>query len=215
MSEDFGDFFKEGYSPKMLELRQEFIRRRDDVLKLLCDRDYLRDRDEGWLFDDLNLHDGLTIEASNLDNQFRANSRRNKSDPNYEQLQVMYGSMRRKIIREINKKHGEANPEDEECRKELLSEVEEKIIWAGNNSGELLLNFNKARNFFSLDDLVQLKDEVARILTALRTKDDDYRYLCEEERSHPDYCKSVAYLEGLLDRVHIQIFRTMEKDSSN
>jgi hypothetical protein len=78
----------------------EIIERRNYALKMLAP-DYFRKFSTKDLPDQVLLVNGLALEASRLDDEYRKLSGNNFSDPNYEQLQYMLQGVKRVIQREM------------------------------------------------------------------------------------------------------------------
>ena len=85
------------------ELEREFIERRNLVQKqvLVNSRKYLALFSTEQLEDQILMHNGLALEASRLDDDYRRLIFTGESNPNYEQLIVMYRGAKSIIRREI------------------------------------------------------------------------------------------------------------------
>lgn len=92
---------------RVRELEQIFIERRDTVIGVLSDskKRLLPERCSiKQLEDELCLYNHLTLEASKLDDEYRAITKRNQSDPNYDQLIAMYNGVKNLLRREIRER---------------------------------------------------------------------------------------------------------------
>ena len=84
------------------DLKREFIARRENVQENLADiKRYFSYFNNEGLRGQILLFNGLAIEASKLDDQYRLYSHLGESDPIYQQLMVMYNGMRNLIRREV------------------------------------------------------------------------------------------------------------------
>jgi len=78
----------------------EIIQRRDSVLEMLKFPNYFRKFPAEHLPDQILMINGLVLEASKLDDEYRKLSG-NISDPNYKQLDYMLQGIKRVIQKEI------------------------------------------------------------------------------------------------------------------
>ncbi|MBS3078905.1 hypothetical protein J4218_02175 [Candidatus Pacearchaeota archaeon] len=87
---------------RLKELEQGFIDRRTMVEKMFFDKTYLDEYTTvGRLHDLMLTINGLSIESSRFDDEYRALAHQNISNPNYEQLQFMLRGARQIVQRKI------------------------------------------------------------------------------------------------------------------
>jgi hypothetical protein len=99
--ESIADLFKG--RGRVGQLEREFIARRNIVHKqvLANPRKYLNAFNTDELRNQILMYDGLVLEASRLDDEHRRITMSLQSDPNYQQLIVMYRGVKHIIKREI------------------------------------------------------------------------------------------------------------------
>jgi hypothetical protein len=98
---NIADLFKD--RGRIGELERQFVERRNTVHNqvLANSRKYFVTFNTPQLEDLMLLYNSLSLEASKLDDEYRRLMLTNQSDPNYEQLMVMYRGVKNIIRREI------------------------------------------------------------------------------------------------------------------
>lgn len=98
-------FWRRDIRKKISELEREFIDRRNSA-QCMLDRHYIRASDLEQLQEQKYLINALAIEASRLDDKYRACFIGKKEpDPNYEQLAYMLEGAKKLIAMELRRRH--------------------------------------------------------------------------------------------------------------
>jgi len=102
----FEEFQKNEEFGRAGELRRQFIGRRNVALYQVMSKDFrkslsLPHMSLDYLYDQLYLINGLSLEASKMDDEYRLYSPFKQSDPNYEGLITVYNGIRNLIRKEI------------------------------------------------------------------------------------------------------------------